>query len=80
MPASAGLADVNIALADPFGELYPGRKLRLKADLEQFYDYVTVDTRLQRTLLNVNVLNYVDEVFVPIDPGFFSLLGVQNLE
>ena len=83
LPASAELADVNIALADPTGKLGRGRELRLKralTDLEQRYDYVIADTGPQRTLLNVNVLNYVHEVFVPIDPGYFSLLGVQRLE
>jgi chromosome partitioning protein len=83
LPASAGLADVNIALGDPTSELSRGRELRLKTaleDLEKSYDYVIADTGPQRTLLNVNVLNYVDEVFVPVDPGFFSLLGVRRLE
>jgi chromosome partitioning protein len=83
LPASAELADVNIALADPTGPLGLGREHRLRralAPLDGAYDYVIVDTGPQRTLLNVNVLNYVHEVLVPIDPGYWSLLGVQRLE
>jgi chromosome partitioning protein len=41
---------------------------------------VIVDTGPQRNLLNVNVLNYVNDVFVPIDPGFWSIMGVRHLE
>lgn len=83
LPASAELANVNIAMADPTGKLGIGREIRLKrvlADLERSYDYVIADTGPQRTLLNINVLNYVNEVFVPIDPAYFSVEGVQNLE
>ena len=29
---------------------------------------------------NLNVLNYAHEVFEPIDPGYWSILGVRNLE
>jgi chromosome partitioning protein len=83
LPADSSLADVNIAMADPTGKLGLARESRLKRalrPLESRYDYVIVDTGPQRTLLNVNVLNYVDEVFVPIDPGYWSLVGVRNLE
>lgn len=83
IPSDAALADVNIAMADPNSALGLGRELRLKRALEPLdaaYDFVIVDTSPQRTLLNINVLNYVDEVFVPIDPGYWSVMGVQNLE
>lgn len=83
LPADASLADVNVAMADTGGKLGIGRESRLKRALqgvEQEYDFVIVDTGPQRTLLNVNVLNYVDEVFVPIDPGYWSIMGVRHLE
>lgn len=83
VPADASLADVNVAMADTGGQLGIGREARLKRALqtvEQEYDFVIVDTGPQRTLLNVNVLNYVDEVFVPIDPGYWSIMGVRHLE
>ena len=83
LPADESLAEVNIAMADSANRLGLGRELRLKramADIERNYDFVIVDTSPQRTLLNVNVLNYVDEVFVPIDPGYWSIMGVRHLE
>jgi chromosome partitioning protein len=83
LPADASLADVNVAMADPAGRLGIGREFRLKRALEPVdagYDYVIVDTGPQRNLLNINVLNYVDDIFVPIDPGFWSIMGVRRLE
>lgn len=83
LPADASLADVNVAMADPTGKLGLGREFRLKRALKQIehdYDFVVIDTSPQRTLININVLNYVDEVFVPIDPGLWSIMGVQRLE
>lgn len=83
LPADASLSDVNVAMGDSSGPLGVGRESRLKGILgtiDAAYDFVVVDTSPQRTLLNVNVLNYVDEVFVPIDPGYFSIMGVKNLE
>lgn len=83
LPADSALADVNVAMADSSSRLGLGREVRLKralAPIERNYDFVILDTGPQRTLLNVNVLNYVDEVFVPIDPGYWSILGVQHLE
>lgn len=83
LPADGSLADVNVAMADSASKLGIGRESRLKralAEIEHEYDFVIVDTGPQRTLLNVNVLNYVDEVFVPIDPGYWSIMGVRHLE
>lgn len=83
LPADASLAEVNVAMADPNGTLGLGREFRLRRALqpiEQLYDYIIIDTSPQRTLLNVNVLNYVEDVFVPIDPGFWSIMGVRRLE
>lgn len=83
LPADAALADVNVAMAEEGSSLGMGREFRLKRALEQIeqkYDFVIIDTGPQRTLLNINVLVYVDEVFVPIDPGFWSIMGVQRLD
>ena len=78
LPADASLADANLALA---GELGRERRLRLAMkDVEEDYDFVVVDTSPTRSLLNVNVLNYVDEVLVPLDPGLFSLSGLGQLQ
>ena len=78
LPADVSLADANLALAVELG-----RERRLKVALEsveQDYDFVVLDTSPQRSLLNVNVMNYVQEVFVPVDPGIFSLSGLGQLQ
>jgi chromosome partitioning protein len=83
LPADASLADVNVAMADPAGRLGLGREFRLRRALEGVepdYDFVVIDTGPQRTLLNINVLNYVEDVLVPIDPGYWSIMGVRRLE
>ncbi len=77
LPADAQLADANLALA---GELGRERRLRLAMEgFESAYDFVILDTSPARSLLNVNVLNYVGEVLVPLDPGLFSLSGLAQL-
>lgn len=83
LPADASLAEVNVAMADSSSSLGLGRELRLKralALIEGNYDFVILDTAPQRSLLSINVLNYADEVFVPLDPGYWSILGAQRLE
>ena len=83
LPADAALSEVNVAMAESGNRLGIGRETRLKRALqsvEQNYDFVIVDTGPQRTLLNLNVLMYADEVIVPIDPGYWSIMGVRHLE
>lgn len=83
LPADANLAEVNVAMADSTSRLGIGREIRLKralATVEKNYDFVILDTAPQRSLLSINVLNYADEVFVPLDPGFWSIMGAQRLE
>ena len=77
LPSDTPLADANVALASE-----PGRERRLKlalAGLDAGYDFVVIDTSPQRTLINVNVLNYVGEVLCPVDPGIFALSGLGTL-
>lgn len=83
LPADASLAEVNVAMADSSSSLGLARELRLKralAPIEGNYDFVILDTAPQRSLLSINVLNYADEVFVPMDPGYWSMMGAQHLE
>jgi chromosome partitioning protein len=77
LPSDTLLADANVALASELG-----RERRLKRALEGLdagYDFVVIDTSPQRTLINVNVLNYVGEVLCPVDPGIFALSGLGTL-
>lgn len=78
LPSETLLADANVALASELGR---ERRLRLAMrDVEAAYDFVVVDTGPARSLLNVNVLNYVAEVYCPVDPGVFSIAGLGTLQ
>jgi chromosome partitioning protein len=77
LPSSAQLADANVLLASELGR---ERRLRLAMqDLAGRYDVVVVDTGPARTLVNVNVLNAVGEVYAPCDPGIFGIAGLVAL-
>ena len=76
IPADAQLADANLALA---GELGRERRLRMAMEgVARDYDFVLIDTSPQRSLVNVNALNYAAELLVPLDPGLFSLAGLDT--
>lgn len=78
LPADSQLADANVLLASEMGR---ERRLRLAMQgVDSAYDFVVIDTSPQRTLLNVNVLNYVGEVYCPVDPGIFSIAGLVKLQ
>jgi chromosome partitioning protein len=78
MPGDTLLADANLSLASEYGR---ERRLKLAMrDVADRYAYVIFDTSPQRTLININVLNYVREVWCPIDPGVFSLAGLVKLQ
>jgi chromosome partitioning protein len=78
LPADASLADANLALA---AELGRERRLRVAMEgAEGAYDFVVIDTSPARSLLTVNVMCYVRDIIVPLDPGLFSLSGLGQLQ
>lgn len=78
LPATTALADANLALVNEVGR---ERRLRLAMrDVDDGYDFVVFDTSPSRSLININVLNYVAEVYCPVDPGIFSLAGLATLQ
>ena len=67
IPASADLADVNVAIGAEVGR---ERRLRsAMASISRPFDVCLIDTGPTRTLLTTNVLNAADEVLAPIVPG-----------
>ena len=77
IPADSNLADANVLLASELGR---ERRLRSAMATVEGYDVVVIDTSPQRSLVNVNVLNFVDEVYCPVDPGIFALAGLVKLQ
>lgn len=74
--AEPGLADVNVGLAAEVGR---ERRLRSAMAEVEGFDVCLVDTGPTRSLLTTNVLNFVDEVVVPLAPGLFGFLGLEQL-
>jgi chromosome partitioning protein len=78
LPGDACLADCNTALALEIGR---ERRLRLAMrGVDEAYDLVVIDTSPSRNLVNVNVLNYVSEVWAPVEPSIFSIAGLVKLQ
>jgi chromosome partitioning protein len=78
IPADGMLADANVVLVTELGR---ERRLRLAMpEVDHGYDFVVIDTSPQRSLVNVNVLNYAAEVYCPVDPGIFAIAGLMKLQ
>jgi chromosome partitioning protein len=78
LPADPTLADATVMLANEVG-----RERRLRVALEGIgdaYDFILVDTAPTRSLITTNVLNFAEEVLVPIAPGLFGVLGLGQLQ
>jgi chromosome partitioning protein len=72
------LADANVLLVSQLG-----REKRLRVAIQSIaerYDILVCDTSPQRSLLSVNVLNAVDDVYCPVDPGIFAIAGLVKLQ
>lgn len=78
LPATTLLASTNAILMNEIGQ---DRRLRKKMEpIEGTYDYVVVDTGPARSIINVNVLNYVSELYCAVSPRFFSVAGLIQLQ
>jgi chromosome partitioning protein len=77
MPSHPDLAGAEVELVD-----VEGRENRLKealGDLPQQYDFVLVDTPPSLSLLTINVLACVGEVFVPCQTHPFAFQALDEL-
>ncbi|MBU2646417.1 ParA family protein, partial [bacterium] len=43
------------------------------------YDYVIIDTPPSLGMVTINILSFVDEVFIPVKSDYFSLEGIDQL-
>ena len=51
----------------------------LLSPLQQYYDYIIVDTNPALGALTINALAAGNEVIIPVDPELFALTGLQAL-
>lgn len=78
LPTDHTLADAALLLANEVGR---ERRLRLALDeVAGDFDFILVDTAPTRSVLTTNVLNFARELYVPIAPGLFGVLGLGQLQ
>lgn len=78
LPADARLADAALLLADQLG-----RERRLRAAMRAVagdYDFVVIDSAPTLSLVTINVLNFAQELIVPVDAGLYSVAGLGRLQ
>jgi chromosome partitioning protein len=77
LPAHINLAAAEMELVSAFER---ERKLRQAlVSLQEQYHFVIVDCPPSLGLLTVNALMAASEVLIPVDPGFFPLIGLSLL-
>ncbi len=79
VPASMKLADAELELVNVVG-----RERALAEELEEIvgsgrYDYVLIDCSPSLGLLTLNALTVAGEVFITVQPDYFSLQGIGRL-
>lgn len=50
-----------------------------RPEISKSYDYILIDCGPSLNLLNQNALNYADEVFIPVNCDYLSLVGVKQV-
>jgi chromosome partitioning protein len=78
LPSSLDLAGATVELLE-----FPDRELRLRNALEplrEMYDFILIDCPPSLGILTVNALAAADYVLVPLDPSFFAVDGMRQLE
>ena len=48
--------------------------------VEDDYDLIVIDAPPQLNLITINILNFVDDLLVPVDAGLYSILGLNRLQ
>ena len=75
-------SDINLAAAEVELAGVVGREVILREALDREpdnFDYMLIDCAPSLGVLTINALAAVDEVFVPLQPHFFSLHGISKL-
>jgi chromosome partitioning protein len=78
IPSDAKLADAALLLADQLGRERRLRNAMPAVDHE--YDLIVMDGAPQLNLVGINLLNYADELLVPVDAGLYSVAGLGRLQ
>jgi chromosome partitioning protein len=79
---SIAVTSINLAAVEVTLVNVPNRELVLRHSLVPLgpsYDYCLIDCAPSLSLLTVNALMAADQVYIPIQVGYFALEGVQHL-
>lgn len=80
VPANLNLAAMEIELVNRVGrEKILAKKIKDEEETITSFDYIFIDCPPSLSLLTINALTTVKEVFVPIQLGYFALEGVVHL-
>jgi chromosome partitioning protein len=74
-------ANRNLTAAEEWMTTRTRREDLLKKKLREVdgYDFVLVDTAPAGGLLNINAMNYADELLIPVAMEYLALVGVQDI-
>jgi len=80
VPATLNLAAVEIELVNrPGREKVLAKKIQEENEIISSFDYIFIDCPPSLSLLTVNALTTANEVFLPVQLGYFALEGVVHL-
>jgi chromosome partitioning protein len=79
LPSTQLLAAAEVWLAQQEPEVRYKVLTRRLAALTREYDYVLVDCGPSLNLLNQNALHFADEVIIPVNCDYLSLVGVKQV-
>lgn len=66
--------------ASMFTEMGSERFLsKVLSPLRDYYDYILVDTGTKLDILNINALAAADQLIIPVNPQFYSTVGLEQL-
>jgi chromosome partitioning protein len=81
--AALDIIPSNNALKDIEDELIKGKRFDLLRDvlkpIKKAYDYIIIDCPPSINVFTKNALAAADEIVIPVDLGYFSLLGLKQL-
>jgi chromosome partitioning protein len=71
----------NLTVAEEWMTTRPRREDILKRKLREVdgYDFVVVDTAPAGGLLNINAMNYAEELLIPVAMEYLALVGVKDI-
>lgn len=78
LPANIRLSQAELELSGVYRREYVFAKAM--SQIQSYYDVIVVDCPPSLGLITQNVLSWVEHVIVPVEPGYFALVGLSVLD